>query len=242
MRITLASMLASRCIYLGQPITQDIFNWYQLSFDSDLMSSRLKFASMLYCSRQYEEAAEVLTYCEGLLGPEVWQCCGHDGRKCLKSSTEFGNKLIFNSNTEMLKKYTMMCITFTKEEMNCIPQHLAFEMLRSIEGEDRPEHERWMNHVVTDCVPFLYYLQHLTNWELHQPQRAQAALHNLHEYTVGTDFGHIDTAHNMLGHCYELQNRLDLAWMCYNRSMEIYDTYNVSIWHAARILHQFLQS
>ncbi|XP_052768038.1 uncharacterized protein LOC128208518 [Mya arenaria] len=58
----LASALASRCIYLGQPITQDILNLYRLSFDSDLLSTKLKFASMLYRSGQYEAAENCLSY------------------------------------------------------------------------------------------------------------------------------------------------------------------------------------
>ncbi|XP_052769305.1 uncharacterized protein LOC128209344 [Mya arenaria] len=242
---TLASILVSRCIDLGQTITKDIFNWYQLSLDSDRMSSMLKFASMLYCRGHYERAAEVLSYCEGLLEKlEVCQCCGHYERAGQEPSTEFENKLITTSNTEMLKKYIMICITFTREEINCFPQHLAFEMLRGIEGEDKLGTAKWKYNVVTDCIPFLYYLQHLNSRELHQPRIAQIALHNLHEYTMDTmetEHGHIDTAFNMLGHCYELQTRQDLAWMCYNNSMEIYDRCNASIWHAARLLYQFLQ-
>ncbi|XP_052766913.1 uncharacterized protein LOC128207812 [Mya arenaria] len=241
LRSTVATVLTSMCIYLGQPITQDIFHWYQLSLNSDLMSSRLKFASMLFCREEYEEAAEVLTNCEGLLGPEVWQCCGHKGMKYLVPSTKLKNKLVTLSAIEAVTKHTMVCITFTKAEINCIPQHLTYEMLRSIEAEHGQHYIDWKNNVVIDCIPFLYYLQHLTYRELSQHRRAQAALHNLHEYTTGTLHGHIDTAFNMLGHCFELQNRLDLAWMCYGRSLEIYDRDNVSIWHAARILHQFLR-
>ncbi|XP_052766967.1 uncharacterized protein LOC128207840 [Mya arenaria] len=232
---TLASMLASRCIYLGQPITQDIFNWYQQSLDSDCMSSRLKFASMLYCRGQYDEAAEVLTYCEGLLGPEVWQYCTHRERKCLSPSTEFKTKLVFCPPNEMHKKYTMVCLVFRKEEINCIPQHLTYGMFRD---EDIPIWYKWKNNVVIDCIPFLYYLQHLTYRELHKPLRAQTALLHLHEYTIGPPKGHIDTTFNMLGHCFELQNRLDQAWMCYGRSLDIYDRDNVSLLHLARLFHQ----
>ncbi|XP_052768770.1 uncharacterized protein LOC128209013 [Mya arenaria] len=198
-----------------------------------------------YLRGQFDEAAEVLTYCEGLLGPEVWQCCVHNGsggRKCLISSSEFRNKMFICPITDVQKKYTMMCITFTKEEINCIPRHLAYEMLRTVNGVHRQNYEKWKNNVVIDCIPFLYYLQHLTYRELHQHLRAQTALHNLHEDTMGTKQGHIDTAFNMLGHCFELHNRLDLAWMCYSRSLEIYDRDNVSIWHAARVLNQFLSS
>ena len=134
-----------------------------------------------------------------------------------------------------------MCITFTKEEINCIPQHLKYETLRNIEAKHVRLRDKLKNNVVIDCIPFLYYIQHLTYRELHQPMRAQTALHKLLEYTTGPPQGHIDTALNMLGHCFELHNKLDLAWICYTRSLEIYDRDNVSIWHAARILHQFLQ-
>ena len=68
---TLASTLASCCIALQLPATQFIINLYRLSFTSDRMSTKLKYASMLHCSCQCVAAAEVLTHCEGRLGPDV---------------------------------------------------------------------------------------------------------------------------------------------------------------------------
>jgi len=46
----LASTLASYCINRQLPVTQFVINLYQVSFTSDLMSTKLKYASMLFCS------------------------------------------------------------------------------------------------------------------------------------------------------------------------------------------------
>jgi len=45
------------------------------------MSTKIKLASMLFCSGKYAAAAQVLTHCEGLLGPDVAHYCGYDGRR-----------------------------------------------------------------------------------------------------------------------------------------------------------------
>jgi len=72
---TLASTLASCCITLQLPVTQFVINLYKLSFTSDIMSTKLKFASMLYCSGQCAAAPQVLNQCEGLLGLDVAHYC-----------------------------------------------------------------------------------------------------------------------------------------------------------------------
>ncbi|XP_052777135.1 uncharacterized protein LOC128214611 [Mya arenaria] len=243
---TLASIQASRCIYQEQPITHNIFQLYQLSFDSDLLSSRLKFASMLYCSGQYEAAANCLTYCEGLLGPAVWQCCECRGRQKRQPNNEFMKKIVSTPFKDMLQKYKTSHVMFTKHEIHCVPLHLVYEMVRTVEDEDRqqshPAHlYAWMNHIVIDCVPFLNYLQYLTHRQMNQRHRKLRALNNLYFYISSSEgHGHIDTAWNMLGHCYELENKQDQAWFCYNTSLQLYPRNNAANWHMARIMHQHL--
>ncbi|XP_052776124.1 uncharacterized protein LOC128214006 [Mya arenaria] len=242
----LASIKASRCIYQGQPVTHSILQLYQLSFDSDLLSSRLKFASMLYCSGQYEAAANCLTYCEGLLGPAVCQYCQCEGRQGTLITNEFRKKTVNTPFKDILQKNTDSHVMFTKHDIHCVPQHLVYEMFRTAGDEDiqqrHPAHKyEWMDQIVIDCVPFLHYLQYLTHTQLNQRDRKLRALNNLYFYISSSkDGGHIDTAWNMLGHCYELENELNLARVCYTESLQLYPRNNAAIRHMARIMHQHL--
>ncbi|XP_052817645.1 uncharacterized protein LOC128243759 [Mya arenaria] len=244
-----APLIASMCIHIGQSITQDILHLYHLSFDTDLLSSRLKFASMLYCNGQYDAAENCLVYCEGLLGPEVWQSCSCVGRICIEPSSKFLDKTEHSSNKDILQKFTAICVCFMPQEMCCVPEHLLYEMFRTVGDEDRQQRHparyyKWMDQVVIDCIPFLYYLQYLTYRQLHMHHRKHAAQGKLSHYILRDSHrhGHIDTALNMLGNCYELENRLDVAWKCYSTSLEIYQRNNAANWHVARILHQLVNS
>ncbi|XP_052815661.1 uncharacterized protein LOC128242528 [Mya arenaria] len=244
---TLASFLASRFIHLRQPIKWDILNLYQSSLDSDLLSSRLKFASMLYCNSQYDAAANYLIYCEGLLEPEVWQLCSCAGRVSTEPSSRFLDKAEHSSNKDIMQKFTAICVHFMPQEMCCVPESLVYEMFRTVQDEDREQrrqsnHYKWMDLAVIDCIPFLYYLQYLTYRQLKMHSRKHAAQEKLRHYihTDSQGHGHIDTALNMLGNCYELENRLDVAWICYSTSLEFYTRNNAANWHVARILHQRL--
>ncbi|XP_052777159.1 uncharacterized protein LOC128214634 [Mya arenaria] len=242
-----ASIQASRCIYQGQPITHNILQLYQLSFDSDLLSSRLKFGSMLYCSGQYEAAANCLTYCEGLLGTAVWQCCECRGRQKRQPNNEFREKTVNTPFKDMLQKYTALHVIFTQDDIHCVPQHIVYEMFRTVGDDDRQQRHpavkyKWMDYIVFDSVPFLHYLQYLTHsCERNQPERKFRALNNLYYYiSLSQGHGHIDTAWNMLGHCYELENKLDLAWSCYTKSLQLFPRNNAANWHVARIMNQHL--
>ncbi|XP_052774689.1 uncharacterized protein LOC128213178 [Mya arenaria] len=242
----LASIKASRCIYQGQPVTHSILQLYQLSFDSDLLSSRLKFASMLYCSGQYEAAANCLTYYEGLMGPAVWQYCRCGGRQGTPLTNELAEKTAITPFKDMLQMYTTLHVTFTRDDIRCVPKHLVYEMFRRAGDEDRQQRHLaflyvWMDYIVIDCVPFLHYLQYLTHTQLNQRDRKLRALNNLYFYISSSKGrGHIDTAWNMLGHCYEQENELNIAWVCYTKSLQLYPRNNAANWHVARIMHQHL--
>ncbi|XP_052780381.1 uncharacterized protein LOC128217333 [Mya arenaria] len=242
---TLASIKTSRKISQSQPVTPAIFKMYKMSFDSDLLSSRLKFASMLYCSGQYEAARNCLNYCEGLLGPEVWQSCSCKGRRQEYPSREFKEKASYKSNKEMMKYHYASCVSFSRHEICCVPLFLLYEMFRMVGDEDRQQRRpaslyKWMDYIVIDCVPFLYYLQYLTYRQLNMPLRQQAARDHLKHYVFfeSKGHGHIDTAFNMLGHCCELENRLDRAWICYTESLLLYSRNNAAKWHIARLLNR----
>ena len=56
----LASTAASICLQHGMQIRSRIWSWYSAAIDTDVASTRLKLASMLYCNGDPQMAAEVL--------------------------------------------------------------------------------------------------------------------------------------------------------------------------------------
>jgi len=239
----LASTLASCCIALQMPVTQLVINIYRLSFTSDLMSTKLKYSSMLYCSGQCAVAAQVLTYCEGLLGPDVAHYCTCNGRpyRDREQSATYLQIGLDSNIVDLLKRNSTMCVKFSIHERWCVPEHLQHEMFRTMTNEDqelRHNDNNWMDLVVIDCVPFLYYLQYLVYRQLGQPARKMAAQWKLHDYVFQPDCprGHDDTAAHALAHCAELENRPDLALDLYQESVKHYPKNNIANWHVTRIL------
>jgi len=239
----LASTLASCCITLQLPITEFVINLYKLSFSSDRMSTKLKYASMLYCSGQCAAAAEVLTHCESLLGPAVAHYCGCIGRQWhvkLQSDAYLENGLDGNI-TDLLKSHSTVCVMFSIHDRCCVPEHLQCEMFRTMTHEDqqlRHEESKWMDQVVIDCVPFLHYLQYLVYRQLDQPASKMAALQKLEDYVgqPGGIAGHVDTAGHVLAHCWELENQHDEAYDLYQQSVLNYPRNNIANWHLVRLL------
>jgi len=243
---TLASIKAS-CITTQQPVTQDIIDLYQPSFECDLMNGKLKYASMLYCRGQYDQAADMLNQCEGLLGPDVAHVCGcHDRYYYCLSDTFLRN----TSTVELLKTSSTSCVKFCKHELLCVPDHLQHEMYRTQTQKDRNERNKlhkWMDLVVIDCEPFLYYLQYLVYRQKGNLPRRLLAMFNLMDYInddLGKDLcdiagGHMDTALHMLAHCWELEDRPDVAWQLYQRSINIYPTNNPAWVHLIRLFRKY---
>jgi len=239
---SLASTLASCCIARQLPVPQFVINLYELSFTSDLMSTKLKYASMLYCSDQCAVAAQVLTYCDGLLGPDVHHYCTcYDRPQTRKRQSDAHLEAGLDGNiTELLKSHSTLCVSFSIHEMCCVPAHLQFEMFRTMTHEDqqlRHNCNDWMDLVMIDCVPFLHYLQYLVYRQLGQPVRKLAALQKLKDYVCRSGVpGHYDTAYHVLAHCWELENWPDEAFDLYQQSAQQIPRNNIANWHLARLL------
>jgi len=239
----LASTLASCCIARQLPVPQFVINLYQLSFTSDLMSTKLKFASMLYCSGQCAAAAQVLTHCEGLLGPDVHHYCDCYDRPttCKNQSVAHLEAGLDGNITKLLKLHSTFCVMFSIHERCCVPEHLQYEMFRTMTHEDqqlRHVNNSWMDLVVIDCVPFLHYLQYLVYRQLDQPARKMTTLQKLCDYVhqPGGTSGHTETSAHVLAHCWKLENQPDDALDLYQQSVLHYPRNNIANWHLARLL------
>ncbi|XP_052790130.1 uncharacterized protein LOC128224353 [Mya arenaria] len=240
----IATMAASACLHWNQPIPPDIYRLYEASLDSDLTSSRLKLASMMYCSGQYERAELVLAYTEGLLHADVWQFSRCPGRSLPEPSERFLQKAYEIPVLEVLKRHVACSVVFNSLEVCCVPWFLVYEMHRTIRPKDfhhrNPIHEKWIDLVVIDSKPFMFYLQYLTFRQLGEQERRREALHKLHNYVCveSRGRGNIETALHVLGHCYELENQYDVAWTCYRKSLKLFPYNNAARWHIMRLLQQ----
>ncbi|XP_052765760.1 uncharacterized protein LOC128207013 [Mya arenaria] len=265
----LGSVWASFHIANKWAFPDDINIPYAVSLDADLTSCRLKFASMLYRSRQYTLAEQVLAHVESLLHPNVWQWCGCQGRPEIKPTNELVemirnlpdigmidqdglpmievNEHVDIPELELFKANIARSVKFIKLESRCVPQHLVYEKDRTLCDEERLMRrpgDDWMDDIIIDAIPFLYYLQYLTykelkdqeiNWGLRKEltKRKQSALKKLHLYTFEEikGQGHAETAFNVLGHCYELENNNDMARQCYTVSLGLYKHNNAANIH-----------
>jgi len=249
---TLANIMASTCIVLRQPVAQGIINLYQLSFECDLMSGKLKYASMLYSSGQYDQAADMLNLCESLLGPDVGFICGSNNRSYVCHSYTFLVKGLNTNTVDLLRTSYTSCIKFCKHELPCVPEHLQYEMYRTHTEKDMEERNyllelTWMDQVVIDNVPFLYYLQYLVYRKKDNLPRRLLAIFNLMDYFnkgLGKELwekskGHVDTALHVLAHCWELENRHDVAWHLYQRSINMFPTNNIAWVHLIRLFRKY---
>jgi len=241
----LASMRASHCIASNQPVTQDIHQLYSLSLDCDLMSGKLKYASMLYCSGQYDQAAQMLTHCEGLLGPDVAHYCGCGGREYAHQSDRYLEKSLNTNIADLLRTSSTMCVKFSRHELPCVPEHLRYEIYRTQTQEDRKKRHPvndWMDQVVIDCQPFLFYLQYLVYRQMGQHDRQDEAWQNMKDYFTFIKQeqirGHIETAFHVSAHCCELVNRSDVAWKLYQLSIQDCPNNNAAWIHLIRLFRK----
>jgi len=246
---TLASIMASICIVSRGPVMQDVIKLYQLSFESDLMSGKLKYASMLYSGGQYDQAADMLNHCEGLLGPDVAHYCVCFLRRNAYEPESFIKKSFHTDMVELLKTSSTMCIMFCKHDLPRVPEHLRYEMFRTQTQKDKNERHKlniWMDLVVIDCVPFLYFLQYLVSSKKGQLPRRLSAMFHLINYLAQRltrrlhkeSAGHVETALHVLAHCWELENRPDVAWHLYQQSINIFPTNNIAWVHLIRLFQK----
>jgi len=200
----------------------------------------------------------MLNQCEGLLGPDVAHFCSCEDRVCMKRPHMFLEKMLNTSTVELMKTSFTTCVMFSKHKLSCVPEHLRYEMYRTQTQQDKIErnilHE-WMDMVVLDCVPFLYYLQYLVNRKNGSLPRRLLAMFRLMDYInqkvlievknggihmVSTCKGHLDTALHVLAHCWEMENRPDVSWQLYTLSTHVLNTNNIAWVHLIRLFRKTL--
>ncbi|KAH3750038.1 uncharacterized protein LOC127848421 [Dreissena polymorpha] len=178
----------------------------QYSLNSDVASSRLKFASMLYCGGHLRAAVRVLKDVEGRYHSNVKTVCGCKKMQGDRDLTVFANMLSGNTDNEFSKHFTF-CVKLFRQESYCTPFILLFEMNRNISEEEVAQRniieKQWMDTAEVDARPFLHYLQYLTYGGLGERGNQLNALRFLESY-IGDErswihMHHAETSINLLG-------------------------------------------
>ncbi|KAH3897031.1 hypothetical protein DPMN_021215 [Dreissena polymorpha] len=137
-----------------------------------------------------------------------------------------------------------LCVRFIRQEAHCAPYILWFEMNRGMTEEkvaQRNSTEKlWMVNAEVDARPFLHYLQYLTYGGLGERNKQLHAFEKLRSSCIFDprnliNMHHLETALNLLGHCYEMEGDYQRALYYYEISLQCENTNNAANWHVQRV-------
>ncbi|XP_060574010.1 uncharacterized protein LOC132731773 [Ruditapes philippinarum] len=222
----LGSFMATLNIYHYNTVSADALKLIALGLNTDVASSKLKLASILFCVQEIQKVDLVLSEIEKRYDLQIVEpiCkCHVEIKKELQRQGFL--ELCDNHNEEILKYTTASCVRFLPCEIHCVPTELRYEMFRSTQ-EDRifrtKEDNMWMDCAVVDSLPYLYFLQYKVYSHLGRRDQKQAALFKLiRTIKEELNLGHRETALNLLGKCMEQEGRAGDALQCYFKSLNV---------------------
>ncbi|XP_053402174.1 uncharacterized protein LOC128557818 [Mercenaria mercenaria] len=236
---SIGSLIASENIQINNTVSPQALAWLEAGQDSDVASSRLKLASIMYCTGDMETTACILNDVEEQYNTEVTEpVCG-----CYSSAKPYIKigfcQLSCLYGEERVKDIVALCVRFYPWEINCVPHELQYELFRSTQEdlEHRSINDLWMDCAVVDSLPYLYFLQYKTYGNLQRPVEQQQALTKLMWVNeTEPNFRHRETALNLLGQCMEQENRPIDALQYYMLSLRHRERNNAAKIHICRCL------
>ncbi|XP_060576079.1 uncharacterized protein LOC132733454 isoform X1 [Ruditapes philippinarum] len=181
---TYGSALASASIGLKHPVSPQALVWLLDGFDSDTSSGRLKLASVFYSEGDMEKTEIILRQTESQFHsfPVSPFCgCRYTMPRPPEATAEFG-RFCNKQNEDFVKDIIAFCVRFLKQEINCVPHELQYEMFRSTPDDIKHNNQAkdfWMDLAVVDSLPFLYFLQYKVYRHLHRYKDKKKLLINL---------------------------------------------------------------
>ncbi|KAH3790145.1 hypothetical protein DPMN_168340 [Dreissena polymorpha] len=238
----IASVEASRCIENNFEIADYVYENFRFSLKFKNISFYLKYASMLVCTQQYVKAESLLN--EVYISPEMAEISPF-----ISDLEKFGKRAIF-TNSNLPSDIVMDCffkivtpVSFSREESHCLPKHLVCEMYRRDPAVNKADMdiEMWQDTTVVNALPFLFYLKYLSSRHTHSKQVSlkYIEVYLKNKFNGNCNFhSHIETTLNMLGHIYELEDKISAAWTTYVQSACYIPLNNAAWWHLFRLLGQ----
>ncbi|XP_060579311.1 uncharacterized protein LOC132736224 [Ruditapes philippinarum] len=237
----LGSVLASLDIQQYNTISAETLKWISLGLNTDVASSKLKLASMLYCTGQFRRAEIVLCDIERHYDLKIVEpICPH-----LDIRAQAFNAGCDLQIEEAMKCTVANCVQFWPCEVYCSPKELRPEMFRSTEEDKafRTLQDFWMNNAEVDSLTFLYFLQYKIYSHLNKQEDKCVALSKLTR-TIEQEprLAHSETALNLLGQCMEQEHRPINALQCYSLSLNIRWRNNAAKIHICRLLSTLINN
>ncbi|XP_060574016.1 uncharacterized protein LOC132731778 [Ruditapes philippinarum] len=237
---TLGSVLASLNIYHFNIISADALKLISIGLNTDVASSKLKLASILYCVQEIQKADLVLSEIERRYDLQIVEPVCNCHRFTKKPFRHAFNELCNTHNEEVLQYTTASCVRFLPCEIHCVPTDLRYEMLRSTQEDiifRTEEDNKWMDSTVVDSLPYLYFLQYKIYSHLGRHGQKNAALFKLiRTIKEEQNLGHRETALNLLGKSMEQEGRAEDALQCYLMSLDIRGRNNAAKIHIASLI------
>ncbi|KAH3727353.1 uncharacterized protein LOC127853806 [Dreissena polymorpha] len=225
---------------------------YSLSLESDIIGNYMRYASFLFCNREYDEACIYFDLIEKQI--EEDKTSNLIFQFFVSPSESLALQIAKQSHKQSFKQIWSVFLIFRPAEAMCVPEFLRYEMYRASFGDSTsgfsfPFYSRF-GCICVQIEPYLYYLQYVTYRKLHKELQQSKALMKLSTYTeiikptrlisecdeLFLTFAHFDTSLNMLGHCLELEQKLKSAWKTYTTSLHMVPDDNASLLHIIRLL------
>ncbi|KAH3783702.1 uncharacterized protein LOC127843090 [Dreissena polymorpha] len=239
----LNSVQLSTSSRLPNPGFIEIIRRFRYSLKTDVVSSRLKLASVLYCFGHLHAAIRVLEDVEKKDHIKVKAVCANIYIEGNSDLQVFANMMSDSCDNIHSEPSFAFCVRFIRQEAHCAPYIFWFEMNRSMTEEEVAQRttteKRWMDNAEVDARPFLYYLQYLTYGGLGERNKQLHACEILESYILNPrnliNIYHLETALNLIGHCYEMEGDYQSALDFYETSLLFENTNNAANWHIQRL-------
>ncbi|XP_052260152.1 uncharacterized protein LOC127864530 isoform X2 [Dreissena polymorpha] len=238
----LNSVQSSTSSRLPNPAFIEIIRRFRYSLKTDVVSSGLKLASVLYCFGHLHAAIRVLEDVEKKDHIKVKSVCGMTEIYGERDLQVFANMMSDSCDNVHSEPSFAFCVSFIRQEAHCAPYILLFEMNRGMTEEEvaqrHHQEKRWMDSAEVDARPFLHYLQFLTygglgerNKQLHEFKKLWSCIFDQRN---SINMYHLETALNLLGHCCEMEGDYQGALLYYEMSLRERHTNNAANWHVQR--------
>ena len=209
--------------------------WHEVRLKSDLFSSSLKQASLLYMLRFYDISLSVLLPLQNLVRITLSLCkCGFNTVRSPALEMMF---IKVSSAKELLNKNLIPCSVYLPAENDLTPLAISYEMnLRSV-GFIPAYQEKCYNWAIVDGKILFYFLLYLNHSAIGMEANATADVENMVKI-IRTDYylGHRETAFNLLGWVYKERGLVDQAVECFQNSVVIQPRHNAAFWHMLDIV------
>ncbi|XP_052244900.1 uncharacterized protein LOC127854033 isoform X2 [Dreissena polymorpha] len=234
-------------------INKHAIETFEKALETNGFSSRLKLASVMYCSGNLQSTKFILEYAERQFYQYSMKSlcrCGSYYNRYIDHRKMFENKP--NPNIE---SKIALCIIFLSNEAPCVPPVLLYEMTKTGCAPDYREKmsiKIELNGVArVDARVFMYYLQYLTYGGLGIREKQIVVLTKFEDYNSthiddrildlhydhgrNREISHMATALNLLGHCWEMEGDLNKAVSIYALSRDSKPNNNPAYLHIGRL-------